>query len=76
MEKVSIIGLDLAKRHLQTHGVRANGGVAFRRKLSRDKSSLFWPNARAASSLLSGSAHQPVGARPPKPHDRDRSKER
>jgi hypothetical protein len=30
MEKVSIIGLDLAKR-------RADGGVGFRKKLSREK---------------------------------------
>ena len=37
MEKVSIIGLDLAKRRLQAHGARADGGVAFRKTLSRDK---------------------------------------
>jgi len=37
MEKVSIIGLDLAKRSFQLHGARADGGVAFRKKLSRDK---------------------------------------
>jgi transposase len=37
MEKVSIIGLDLAKRCFQAHGARADGGVAFRKKLSRDK---------------------------------------
>ena len=37
MEKVSIIGLDLAKRCLQAHGARTDGGVAFRKKLSRDK---------------------------------------
>ncbi len=37
MEKVSIIGLDLAKRSFQLHGARADGGVAFRRKLSREK---------------------------------------
>jgi hypothetical protein len=29
MEKVSIIGLDLAKRRLQAHGARTDGGVAF-----------------------------------------------
>ena len=37
MEEVSIIGLDLAKRRLQAHGARADGGVAFRKTLSRDK---------------------------------------
>jgi len=29
MENVSIIGLDLAKRSIQAHGARADGGVAF-----------------------------------------------
>ena len=57
MEKVSIIGLDLAKRRLQAHGARADGGVAFRKTLSRDRSSLFWPSVRAASSLW-----RPAGA--------------
>jgi transposase len=37
MEKVNIIGLDLAKRSFQAHGARADGGVAFRKKLSREK---------------------------------------
>jgi transposase len=37
MEKASIIGLDLAKRSFQAHGAQMDGGVAFRKKLSRDK---------------------------------------
>ena len=37
MEEVSIIGIDLAKRSFQLHGARADGSVAFRRKLSRGK---------------------------------------
>ncbi len=37
MERVSIIGLDLAKRSFQAHGANADGSVAFRRKLSREK---------------------------------------
>jgi transposase len=37
MEKVSIIGLDLAMRSFQAHGVLADGGVGFRKKLSREK---------------------------------------
>jgi hypothetical protein len=37
LEKVSVIGLDLAKRSFQAHGARADGGVAFRKKLSREK---------------------------------------
>ena len=31
------IGIDLAKRSFQLHGARADGSVAFRKKLSRDK---------------------------------------
>ena len=37
MEQVNIIGLDLAKRTFQLHGSHSNGGVAFRKKVSRDK---------------------------------------
>src|SRR4051812_37956031 len=37
MAKVSIIGLDLAKRSSQAHGALADGGVGFRKKLSREK---------------------------------------
>jgi transposase len=37
MENVSIIGLDLAKRSFQAHGARTDGGVGFRKKLSREK---------------------------------------
>ena len=40
--KVSIIGLDLAKRLFQAHGARADGGVAFREKLSREKVFAFF----------------------------------
>ena len=37
MQEVSIIGIDFAKRTFQAHGARADGGVAFRKKLSREK---------------------------------------
>lgn len=37
MAEVSIIGLDLAKNVFQLHGARADGSVAFRRKLARGK---------------------------------------
>ena len=37
MAEVSIIGIDLAKRSFQVHGARADGSVAYRRKLSRGK---------------------------------------
>ena len=37
MGHVNIIGIDLAKRSFQVHGARADGSVAFRMKLSRDR---------------------------------------
>jgi transposase len=37
MEKASIIGVDLAKHVFQVHGARADGSVAFRKKMSRAK---------------------------------------
>ena len=36
-EQVTIIGIDLATRSFQVHGARADGSVAFRKKLSRAK---------------------------------------
>ena len=37
MEEVGTGGIDLAKRSFQVHGARADGSVAFRRKLSQTK---------------------------------------
>ena len=37
MDEVGLIGIDLAKRSFQIHGARADGSVAYRRKLSREK---------------------------------------
>jgi transposase len=59
MEKVSIIGLDLAKRSFQAHGALAGGGVAFRKKLSREKVLAFFagqPHCVVAMEAC-GSAH-------------------
>lgn len=42
MEKVSIIGVDLAKNVFQVHGATADGSVAFRRKLTRAKFLAFF----------------------------------
>jgi len=58
MEKVSIIGLDLAKRSFQAHGALADGGIGFRKKLPEKKFSASLPSSRAASSPW-----KPVGAR-------------
>ena len=37
MKTATIIGLDLAKRSFQAHGALADGSVAFRKKLTREK---------------------------------------
>ncbi len=42
MKEVSIVGLDLAKRVFQAHGAGADGGVIFRRKLSRSQVLAFF----------------------------------
>jgi len=42
MEKVSIIGLDLAKNMFQVHGAYTDGSVGFRKKLSRNKVLMFF----------------------------------
>jgi len=47
MEKVSIIGLDLAKRSFQAHGGLPEGGVALRKKLSREKVLAFFAGTTA-----------------------------
>lgn len=59
MEEVNIIGLDLAKRSFQAHGSRPDGGVAFRKKLSREKVLAFFaerPRCIVAMEAC-GSAH-------------------
>jgi transposase len=38
MNKVTIIGIDLAKRLFQAHGAASDGEVVFRKKLSRSAS--------------------------------------
>jgi hypothetical protein len=58
MEKAGIIGLDLAKRAFQAHGALADGGVGFRKKLSRKQVLAFLPSNRAARSPW-----RPAGAR-------------
>ena len=35
MQEVTVVGLDLAKKVFQVHGVAADGGVVFRRQLRR-----------------------------------------
>ena len=42
MEKTIIIGLDLAKNGFQAHGAKADGSVAFRKKLTRNQVLAFF----------------------------------
>jgi transposase len=59
MAEVSIIGLDLAKNVFQLHGARADGSVAFRRKLPRGKLLEFFASAPTCLVAMEacGSAH-------------------
>jgi transposase len=59
MEQATIIGIDLAKRTFQLHGAAADGSVAFRKKLPRERVLLFLaaqPPAVVAMEAC-GSAH-------------------
>jgi hypothetical protein len=61
MEQVNIIGLDLGKRTFQLHGSHSNGGVAFRKKVSRDKVLTF-----LGSVSLSMQSEEQGRSEPPK----------
>ena len=70
MEQVSIIGIDLAKRSFQVHGARADGSVAYRRKLSRGKLLGFLASQPPCTVAMEACASGPLlgpgdrGARP------------
>ena len=60
MKEVSIIGIDLAKHSFQVHGARADGSVAYRRKLSRGKLLGFLssqPRCTVAMEACAGAHH-------------------
>ena len=57
MEKVSMIGIDLAKNWFQLHGAAADGSVVFRKKLVRRKVLDFLasqPNCPVAMEACAG----------------------
>ena len=60
MEEVTIIGIDLAKRSFQVHGAKADGSVAFRRKLSRGKVLSFSCLAAAVHGCDGGVRRRPL----------------
>ncbi len=59
MEEVSIIGIDLAKRSFQVHGAKADGSVAYRRKLGRERLLSFLASQPPCTVAMEacGSAH-------------------
>ena len=59
MEKVSIIGLDIAKSVFQAHGADASGAVVFRKKISRAKLLEFFASQPACLVAMEacGGAH-------------------
>ena len=59
MDKVSMIGIDLAKNSFQLHGAWADGSVAFRKKLSRTKMLDFLASKPRCTVVMEacGSAH-------------------
>ena len=60
MEQVYMIGIDLAKNSFQLHGARADGSVAFRKKLSRAKLLDFvaaQPRCTVAMEACGGAHH-------------------
>ena len=60
MEQVNMIGIDLAKNSFQLHGARADGSVAFRKKLSRAKLLDFvaaQPRCTVAMEACGGAHH-------------------
>ena len=57
---VAVVGIDIAKRVFQVHGVAANGDIAIRRKLSRDAFLRFFasiPVCRIGLEAGSGAHH-------------------
>ena len=56
MEEVRIIGIDLAKRSFQVHGAKADGSVAYRRKLSRGKLLSFFASQPPCSVAMEACA--------------------
>ena len=57
MEQVIIIGIDLAKNSFQLHGARADGSVAFRKKVSRVKLLDFVAEQPRCTVATCGGAH-------------------
>ena len=58
MDKVTIIGIDLAKNAFQIHGAAADGSVLFRKKLSRKQFHKFLAECLWLGILASAFCHK------------------
>ena len=56
MEEVRLIGIDLAKRSFPVHGAKADGSVAYRRKLSRGELLNFLASQRPCTVAMEACA--------------------
>ena len=56
MNQATIIGIDLAKHGFQLHGARADGSLAFRKKLSRGKVLDFLASQRSCIVAMEAGA--------------------
>lgn len=63
MDGVTIISLDLAKRVFQLHGARADGSIAFRKKLSRAQVTTFLAKLPRCVVTMEGCATAHLWAR-------------
>jgi transposase len=61
MKEVTVVGLDLAKRGFQVHGATADGGVAFRKKLSRGQWLAFFSSLPSCSAVMEACATATTG---------------
>ena len=59
--EVITVGLDLAKRVFQVHGVDAAGGIVIRKALRRGKCCRSSPSCRRASSAWKRAARHTIG---------------
>ncbi len=61
MEKVSIIGLDLAKNLCQAHGAPADGSMVFRRKLTRGEVLKFFASQLSCTVAMEPAREHTIG---------------
>ena len=63
MEQINMIGIDLAKNSFQLPGARADGSVAFRKRLSRAKLLDFVPAQPRCAVATEACGGAPFGPR-------------